>query len=89
MSKTPAEDRRDQYTITKRECAAMRLLARDGWEIGTLRLCFEVNRYSTIRSHVEGECGHQRHGVAPLRDWDGRTPPSRPPAAERYVTLEE
>jgi hypothetical protein len=65
----------DPYTTSTRECASMRLLARDGWTIGELRMTMHLSDYKSVRRHVLGECSHD-HGVPPLADWDGQTPPA-------------
>lgn len=51
-----------------RECAAMRLLAADGWSIGELKMTFFACTNDTVRRHVTGKCGHSVP-VLPLEDW--------------------
>ena len=60
----------------------MRLLARDGWTVGELKLTFQLMKKKSVKHHVLGDCAHG-HGVTPLRDWNGQDPPKRPPARNR------
>lgn len=60
--------------VSLRECRAMRVLARDGWTGGELRMTMHVSRTETVRNHVLGNCSCE-HGVEPLRDWDGKHSP--------------
>ncbi|QIO25528.1 hypothetical protein [Haloarcula sp. JP-L23] len=57
-------------TVSERECRAMRLLARDGWSAGELRMTMLVSR-AAVRRHVRGACGHDHHIYA-YPEWDGR-----------------
>jgi len=61
------ESRNDNNT-TPLECASMRLLARDGWTSGVLKMTFHLSRAESVRKHVTGQCKHE-HGVPPVRDW--------------------
>lgn len=60
-----ATDLRDE--VTAFECAAMRLLARDGWSKGELKMCTH-NGGDAVRNHVTGGCEHS-HGVQPLESF--------------------
>lgn len=71
-------------TVSTRECQSMRLLARDGWSSGELKMTMHVCRAETVHHHVLGQCSHQ-HGVSPLESWDGKTAPAQPSAEDRGV----
>lgn len=64
--------------VNKNECASLRLLARDGWSIGELKMTFQITDHECIYNHVEGDCLHQVP-VKHIRDWDGQTPPKSDP----------
>lgn len=60
MSSPVAGAEADQrYTLTPRECRALRLLYRDGWEPSVLEMVFET---TSIWAHVNGECAHVESG---------------------------
>jgi hypothetical protein len=71
-----------RYALSARECAAARLLARDGWSTGVLKMTLQISR-DGVRNHVTGGCDHG-HGVPAIPDWDGETPPARASSDERY-----
>lgn len=48
-------DRAGSPAITLRECAAMRLLSKDGWNEGELAMTFMVDE-STVKRHVNEHC---------------------------------
>ncbi|MDS0280020.1 hypothetical protein NDI85_19735 [Halomicroarcula sp. S1AR25-4] len=62
-------------TVSERECRAMRLLARDGWTVGELRMTMHLCHTQSVRHHVIGECQHSER-VRPLDEWDGQQPPA-------------
>lgn len=64
-----------EYTVSWRECICMRMLPRDGWTAGELKMCFNVSAH-TVRRHVVGRCAHD-HGYPPLDGWDGQTTPQK------------
>lgn len=91
MSKTFAQRKRDERRgsgregwVTKRECASMRLLARDGWTAGELKMCFHLSTRESVRHHVEGDCAHDI-AVSHLNGWDGKTAPSKQSASKRGI----
>lgn len=51
--------------ITRRECDAMRLLKRDGWTVGELRMTFHLSTTTGIRRHLGGVCEHDNN-VEPI-----------------------
>lgn len=69
-------------SVTTRECQSMRLLARDGWSAGELKMTMQVCRTDTVRHHVIGQCAHT-HGTQPLVSWDGYSAPERLTAEDR------
>jgi len=68
--------------ITKRECASMRLLARDGWTSGVLKMTFHLSNYESVTTHVKGECSHQ-HSIPAVESWDGENAPERLSSSNR------
>lgn len=52
-----------QGHITPAECTSMRLLAKDGWSPGELKMTFQVTSYATVTRHVQGQCSHDNHEV--------------------------
>lgn len=60
----------------------MRLLARDGWSSGELRMTFHICRPATISRHVTGDCAHDGP-VAPDPDWSGNQAPGSGHADEQ------
>jgi hypothetical protein len=48
----------------------MRLLARDGWSSGELKMTMHVSRREIVRNHVCGQCAHT-HEIDPVTEWDG------------------
>lgn len=79
MSKSPYENLMDpnledasrRGSISMRECAAMRLLARDGWTVGVLKMCFHLSTEDAVRRHVTGDCSHS-HGAPAITEWDSK-----------------
>jgi len=51
--------RTTEAQVTRRECDAMRLLKRDGWNIKVLRTVFQVGDVRTVKYHVYGKCKHE------------------------------
>ena len=45
----------------------MRLLARDGWTVGELKMTMHVSRTHTVRYHATGQCSHA-HDVPACAD---------------------
>lgn len=66
--------------VSVRECHAIRLLARDGWTKGELKMCFHLSRTQMVAYHATGECTHS-HAVPPVvsvnHDNDERPPTNR------------
>jgi len=65
---------------------SMRLLARDGWAPGALKMTHHVS-YESVRRHVCGECSHD-HGYAALPNWHGEQP-ERLSTRDRVPDLQE
>ena len=63
-------DESRQYETTRNECMAMRLLAKDGYSAGVLKMVMHLSKTQDVRKHVTGECRHEV-SVSPVRDWDG------------------
>ena len=62
-----------EHNTTPLECFAMRLLFRDGWSSGVLKMTFHLSRNSAVKKHVTGRCGHS-HGVpkVPVEQYESR-----------------
>ena len=69
--------------ISVRECAAMRILARDGYSPGVLKMTMHLSGTKSVNRHVTGDCAHQ-HDVTPIPEWDG-TAPARLTADDRLL----
>jgi len=69
--------------MSTKECAAIRLLARDGYDVGTLRFMFQYSKTSPVYHHVRGECAH-KHEVHAIPSWDGENAPERLNARDRH-----
>lgn len=50
------KERRDDV-LTRRECRALRILARDGWTVGELALTMQVSE-GQIHEHRQHRCAH-------------------------------
>lgn len=62
MSSPVKGNEHDQrQALTPRECRALRMLYRDGWESGVLEMVFETR---SIWPHINGECAHDGGGDA-------------------------
>jgi len=46
------------HVISSAECRAMRLLYRDGWTTGELKMTFHLSGAESVRYHITGECSH-------------------------------
>lgn len=61
-------------SVSRNECASLRLLARDGWSIGELKMTFHLSDPNSLYRHIQGKCSHDVP-VKYIRDWDGQTAP--------------
>lgn len=52
------------HNTSERECAAMRILFRDGYDQQLLKMVIHLSDTDTVRYHIRGECTHQ-HDIAP------------------------
>jgi len=55
--------------ITLNECDAIRLLARDGWTPGELKMTFHVSNTHSVRHHAFGDCVHN-NTIRPVTEWN-------------------
>jgi hypothetical protein len=73
----------NQAGVSARECAAMRILARDGYTPGVLKMTMHLSDVKAVNRHVKGDCTHQ-HDVSAIPEWDG-TAPARLSADDRLL----
>lgn len=75
MNELLGETTGQRYKVSTRECASMRLLARDGYTAGVLKMTMHLSRTDNVRYHVVGNCAHE-HSVPAIKEWDGKSAPA-------------
>lgn len=69
-------DSRSRLRVSTKECAAMRILARDDYTAGVLKMTMHLSSTSAVYRHVRGDCAHT-HKVPAVETWDGEQSPAK------------